>query len=304
MKRTLLSIAISLIIANPAYCQNVQQNESAQSADAPLRLKNQAAASHPDRVSVNMGTSFVTQYISRGVSFSDQPSVQPYVTVQVALPELEGGAITDASVFVGSWNSIQFGEPGVGQANDGAIPGWYETDLYAGASVELDHRWTVSGTYYRYLSPADSFKGYNDLELIVSYDDTALWERTGLPNGFSLSPRVRMVQETGKPGGGDALYIEPRITVGMNVGDGDNPLHLAIPLAAGFSDTYYHAADGSTPAFGFFRTGVTLSGTPLPRTASSLRVSGGIDLWFPNGETLSGLDSTNIVAKLGLDWTL
>jgi hypothetical protein len=59
-----------------------------------------------------------------------------------------------ASVLAGTWNSIQGSKPGLGQPNDGALPGWYETDLYAGASIELDKRWTVSGTYYRYVSPS------------------------------------------------------------------------------------------------------------------------------------------------------
>lgn len=53
-----------------------------------------------------------------------------------------------ASVLAGTWNSIQGSKPGLGQPNDGALPGWYETDLYAGASIELDKRWTVSGTCY------------------------------------------------------------------------------------------------------------------------------------------------------------
>ncbi len=59
-----------------------------------------------------------------------------------------------ASVLAGTWNSILGSKPGLGQPNDGALPGWYETDLYAGASIELDKRWTVSGTYHRYVSPS------------------------------------------------------------------------------------------------------------------------------------------------------
>ena len=59
-----------------------------------------------------------------------------------------------ASVLAGTWNSIQGSKPGLGQPNDGALPGWYETDLYAGASIELDKRWTVSETCYRYVSPS------------------------------------------------------------------------------------------------------------------------------------------------------
>lgn len=59
-----------------------------------------------------------------------------------------------ASVLAGTWNSIQGSKPGLGQPNDGALPGWYETDLYAGASIELDKRSTVSGTCYQYVSPS------------------------------------------------------------------------------------------------------------------------------------------------------
>ena len=59
-----------------------------------------------------------------------------------------------ASVLAGTWNSIQGSKPGLGQPNDGALPGLYETDLYPCASIELDRRWTVSGTCYRYVSPS------------------------------------------------------------------------------------------------------------------------------------------------------
>ena len=159
----ILSVMLSpvLCVALPpaAHAQDVR---SAQGDERPTETMLPEKDDAVERVKVSAGVTAVSQYISRGVSFSDRPSLQPFVSVRVALPELTGGTVTGASVFAGTWNSIQGSKPGLGQPNDGAVPGWYETDLYVGGSIELDKRWTVSGTYYRYVSPSASFTGYND----------------------------------------------------------------------------------------------------------------------------------------------
>jgi len=300
----ILSVMLSpvLCVALPpaAYAQGVR---SAQGDEHPTETMLPEKDDAVERVTVSAGVTAVSQYISRGVSFSDRPSLQPFVSVRVALPELTGGAVTKASVFAGTWNSIQGSKPGLGQPNDGAVPGWYETDLYAGASIELDKRWTVSGTYYRYVSPSASFPGYNDFELIVRFDDRSLWEGIVPLRGFRLSPSLRVTQEAGQPNRADALYVQPSLTIRFDLGDPQEPVGVAIPLVLGFSDSFYRDGRGGNPTFGYFRTGLTVSGKPFARSAKAVTVNGGFDLWRLNGRVASGLKEIEIVGRIGASWT-
>ncbi|OCC23343.1 hypothetical protein MB02_11990 [Croceicoccus estronivorus] len=281
---------------------------AAQESEPPAEIEATAAVTLPDnsvkqsnRLSANVGTGLVTEYISRGVLFAKEVSLQPQITVTLDLPSLEGGAITGANVFVGSWSSIKLGP--VPSGSGGRLTRFYETDLYAGAAIELADRWAVSGTYYRYESLGNSFAGYNDFEVIVSFDDTGMWDNNISP-AFSLSPSLRLVQEAGRPGRKDALYIQPSLTPSFDTRLGNTKINLAFPIVVGLSDEYYDGTDGGKKTFGFFRTGMIVSGKPAPRAAPGLTLSGGFDLWVPNSEVKSGLDQYDVVGRIGLDWSL
>lgn len=293
-------LILSVVVPSTANGQDIRASQGDERPPEVMRIEDEGAV---ERVSVSAGVTAVSQYISRGVSFSDRPSVQPFVSVRVALPELTGGIVTNASVFVGNWNSVQGSKPGLGQPNDGPVPGWYEADLYAGASVELDERWTVSGTYYRYVSPAASFPGYNDFELIIRYDDRSLWEGIVPLRGFRLSPSLRVTQEAGQPNRADALYVQPSLTVRFDLGDPERPVGIAIPLVMGFSDSFYRDNRGGNPTFGYVRTGVTVSGKPFANGEDAVTLNGGFDLWKLNGRVANGLNETEIVGRIGANWT-
>ncbi|MBC7168971.1 hypothetical protein [Phenylobacterium sp.] len=254
------------------------------------------------RFGVDVGAVAVSQYISRGVAFTEEPSLQPYGNIRIDLPELTGGAVTGANLTFGTWGSAQDGPPGLDQANDGDFPGWYEADLYAGAAVQLADRWNGALTYYHYHSPADSFADYGDLELIVGYDDAGRWERVPL-RGFSLNPALRLAHEMSRPNRKDALYIQPSLTPSFGLGAPERNLTVSIPLVAGFSDHYYDAIGGGNADYGFFRTGVAVSMTPFPQALESLSLSGGVDLWFPNDDVANGLDDQELVTRFGVNWS-
>ncbi|WP_338240924.1 hypothetical protein [Aurantiacibacter hainanensis] len=243
----------------------------------------------------------VTEYISRGVMFAEEVSFQPSATISLDVADDKGGLVTDASVFVGTWASVKLGSVPPGPA--GRLTRFYETDLYAGAAIQLVDRWNFSATYYRYESLGDSFEGYNDLEFIATYDDTGEWDGVPLDN-FSLSPSLRLVQEAGRPGRKDALYIQPSVTPSFDTNIAGAPIHVAIPLMIGLSDEYYDGIDGGKETFGFFRTGIVLSGQPAPESLPGLTVSGGVDLWVPNNDVASGLDQYDVVGRIGLTWSL
>ncbi|SMQ57665.1 hypothetical protein SAMN06297468_0009 [Altererythrobacter xiamenensis] len=301
MKRHLLStIAIAPFATGAAIAQESEPVATAEPLP-PAALPESEAPKVDDRVSINVGAGVVTEYISRGVMFAEEVSLQPSVTISLDVADDEGGLITDADVFVGSWASIKLGSVPAGPA--GRLTRFYETDLYAGAAIQLAERWNISATYYRYESLGDSFEGYNDLEMIATYDDTGAWDGVPLEN-FSLSPSLRLVQEAGRPGREDALYIQPSLTPSFDAQIGGEPIHVAIPLMVGLSDEYYDGIDGGKETFGFFRTGLALSGQPARDSLPGLTLTGAVDLWVPNSEVASGIDEYDVVGRIGLNWSL
>lgn len=301
MKRFLLSLALACGASEAVQAQQAAAPEGSQPLPQAIALDETGPREAENRISVSVGTDLVTEYISRGVLFAEEVSLQPYITVTVALPELEGGPITDASAFVGSWGSVKLGSIPPGPA--GGLTRFYETDLYAGAAVELAERWTISATYYRYESLGDSFEGYNDFELIVGYDDSGAWDKIVPLNGFSLAPSLRLVQEAGRPGRKDALYVQPSITPSFDVAIGRRQVRIAIPLMIGLSDEYYDGLEGEKKTFGFFRTGLTASTQLAPEALRAVTINGGIDIWVPNDEVASGLDGFDVVGRVGIGWS-
>lgn len=301
MRRFLSGLALAFGASEAASAQQAAAPEGSQRLPQAIVFDEPEPREAEDRVSVSVGADLVTEYISRGVLFAEEFSLQPSITVTVALPELEGGAITDASAFVGSWGSVKLGSVPPGPA--GSLTRFYETDLYAGAAVELVERWTISATYYRYESLGNSFEGYNDFELILGYDDSGAWDDVAPMDGFTLSPSLRLVQEAGRPGRKDALYVQPSITPSFDVPIGERQVRIAIPLMIGLSDEYYDGVDGEKKTFGFFRTGVTASTQLAPESLPALTINGGIDIWVPNHEVASGLDDYNVVGRVGIGWS-
>lgn len=257
----------------------------------------------PDRISIDAGARLVSQYISRGVAFADEPSFQPYLTLTIALPELTGDLLTNISWFVGNWNSIQSGGPGLGQRSSGRFAGWYEADLYTGVAVELRERWNLSFTYYYYHSPGNSFATYSDLEWILSFDDSGHWEERVPLRDFTLAPALRITQEIGHPRRNDAFYVQPSLTPSFSIGDPDRPIQIRIPLVLGFADDYYRGVDRGDVGFGYFRTGITIAGSPFSLAGKPVTVSGGFDLWLLNDKVANGLDDNEIVGRIGLRWS-
>lgn len=296
MRHFLSGIAIA--ITAPAMAQPQGSQEPAEFATDTLASEQEKPA--PDRVSVNLGAALVSEYISRGIAFAEEPSLQASVTVNLSLPALTGGAITDANAFAGTWNNVKLGS--VEPNETGPLTRFYETDIYAGAAIEIDHRWGISATYYRYESLSDSFEGYNDLELIISFDDSGYWETLEL-NSFSFAPALRLVQEAGRPDHADSLYIQPSLTPSFDAGPGDAPVRISVPLVLGFSDHYFDSEDGGTETFGFFRTGLAATGTPFPQNAPALQMAAGVDVWFLNEDVANGLGGREVVGRVGFNWS-
>jgi len=305
MARIALSLPL-LLMAAPVPAQQQQQGLMPEADEKPSEImvkEKPTQRRQPDRFSIDTGMRVAGQYISRGVAFSEEPSLQPYVTLTIALPELSGGPFEEVRWFVGNWNSFQFGGPGLGQENRGTLSGWYEADLYTGVSAELAPRWSMSAAYYYYHSPAHSFRGYSDFEWIMSYDDTGQWEGILPLKDFTLAPSLRITQEVGRPGRADALYIQPSLTASLNLGREDRPVWFRIPLVLGLSDDYYDSANGGKVTFGYFRTGVTIATPAFELAGNPFMVGGGVDIWMLNDKVVNGLNDNELVWRFGFRWS-
>jgi len=256
------------------------------------------------------GTNFVSAYISRGQVFSSKFSIQPWFEIDVPLSSGEPiGPFRSLSVFFGNWNSIQEGDPGLGQARTGnlrQLDNWYEADLYAGLRAKLGEHWQTSLRFNYYTSPSDSFADIHEIDWRVRYDDAAFWADRGMP-GFSTRPSLRVAKETRDGGGPEQWYFSPALHPSFNLNLGDLPVTVTTPLILGFgADGQYFDADGDEIHFGFFQTGLTLSAPLdlLPDHAGTLSISGGFDAIFVTDEAINfrGND-VEIVGKFGLTYT-
>ncbi|MGJ3242925.1 MAG: hypothetical protein ACFE0O_08230 [Opitutales bacterium] len=262
---------------------------------------------NPRRLNIYFGAQVVSMYIARGLVYSDQPSFQPWVEVDLPLAgeaRSRGGWQT-LHAFFGNWNSLQEGGPGLGQARTGEFvfqDNWYESDLYAGLRARWAEHFTTSLRFNLYHSPSGSFSSIRELDWRISYNDAPFWEnRFGLQ--FGLYPSLRVAKEIADSGGPQQWYLQPSLAPVLSLTD-PVALNIGFPVAAGFGGNgQYVASDGEDRRFGFVQAGLTVE---VPITvASSLpgdwKLSGGATVVFLADRDLSFRgDQLETVFHLGL----
>ncbi|MFP4222509.1 MAG: hypothetical protein ACLFVN_00395 [Phycisphaeraceae bacterium] len=302
------AIAAGIFVGPAAMAQDQEDGEQLPPVVQEETLEVAEEADLPaeeDRWSLWVGGSFASEYISRGLAFSSEPSFQPWAELYYSLETPENAQwLESASLFFGTWNSMQDGDPGLGQQRSGRVSNWYENDLYTGVTANVLENWTTSFAYYYYNSPSDSWDSYHELEWKLSYDDTGMWEDFAL-EGFGLNPGVRLTHEISRPNTEDAFYAQLSLEPSFQASGGSQPLTVSVPLVVGLADGYYTNAQGGDETYGYFLTGLKAS-TPLdvlPEDAGALTLHGGVDVWFLPTDVANGLDeSTEVVGKIGMTW--
>ncbi len=211
----------------------------------------------------DLGVNEVTQYVSRGLIFENQGAItQPYADLYIRLYQ-GTGFIDKVTVNLGIWDSFHSrhtdagavtGTPGVSSSRF-----WYESDITAGVSVTFLKNFTITPSYYTFLSPNEGFSQYQGLNLKLAYDDTDLL------HDFALHPEVTVMWEIdGKAGTGGSrgVYYEVGIAPGHAI---TKDLTFTLPVTAGFgSHNFYGRVDesGNTTTqdnFGYLSVGANLS---------------------------------------------
>ncbi|HEX7010929.1 MAG TPA: TorF family putative porin, partial [Phycisphaeraceae bacterium] len=225
-----------------------------------------AAAAGPNtgKIHLEMGASVVTEYWFRGIGQENEGLIlQPYATVGVDL--LENDDFTLGG-FVGTWNSIHDSTPG---------DAWFESDFTVGLSAGLSDNLTLDVAYVNLYNPAGGDSFAEEVDLVLSYDDTELAQKFSIPLGdgedpptlglpFPLQPHVAMAFEI--DGGSDAgenkgIYLELGIEPQFSLVESESyPVTLSTPMTVGLSlDDYYENAQGEDDTFGYFDAGLVLS---------------------------------------------
>lgn len=263
------------------------------------------------RWNLYFGVDVVSQYVSRGLVFLPEPSLQPWLEVDVPLcPDAPpGSARSRLSVFGGTWNNINAGSPQSIITPEGErveVRDWYEADAYIGLRFGLGERASSSLRYNFYASPSDSFETIQEIDWRLSFDDSPLWTWT-VPGGREVGvyPSLRVTAELSDPGGREGWYVQPSLTPTWR--SGTWPLSIEVPLVLGFGGGgQYVTSGGDERLFGFFQTGLHASADLdlIPEWPGSISLSAGIDLNVLSDSDLGyENDSTEWVGSVSLSYS-
>ncbi len=206
----------------------------------------------------DLGVNFVSQYISRGVVLENQDVIaQPYADLYFKLYEGDG-FLNKVSLNLGLWSSIHSKGTDHGAIGGGSTgtQSWYEFDYTVGLAMTFAKNWTLTPSFYAFLSPNDGFSDFYGLNLNLAYNDSELWG-----NGFALNPYVTVLfelQNKAGTGSGEGVYYEVGVTPTKTFG----PVTLSLPIKAGFgSNDFYGSLNPATgsidnEAFGYVSAGL------------------------------------------------
>lgn len=200
----------------------------------------------------DLGVNFVSEYISRGIVLENQGIIaQPYLNLYFSLYKGEG-FINAVSLNLGLWSSINSHKTGA----DTTTSAWYEFDYTGGLAVTFAKNFTLTTSYFEFISPADAFTTARSINLNLAYDDSDLL------GAFALKPHIAVLFEvdghagTSSPGGADGIYYEFGIAPSVAlIKDGSFPVTLTVPVNVGFGNNSFYADSG----YGYTSAGLNVA---------------------------------------------
>lgn len=252
--RTALAFVLAILAAGPLCAQvRLYVEPTKQLEPSPAMPAAEDESSKPWSLEINLDWTSV--YADRGYNTVNQGViVQPSVEFDYTIVDQGGFTITP---YVGSWHNITSERIG-----DGSPRWWAEADVYPGlkfgyANFELD-------IYYNLMTyPNRSSGQQEEIDVALSYDDSAMWESSRWFAGFQ--PHVGIYMEIRDLDDEDCnqyleLGLEP---TAKPINLGKWPVTLSLPLLLGTSpDSYYTSDDGHNEFFGYVSAGLKAS-TPI-----------------------------------------
>ncbi|MBM4265583.1 MAG: hypothetical protein FJ144_03035 [Deltaproteobacteria bacterium] len=219
-------------------------------------------------VSFAMGVDITTAYYFRGIVQEKYGFIaQPWGEVTFTLWEAEENSnsfVTDFTGTLGTWNSVQSNK--TGSPMDGTGPGnWYESDIYGGFGIGMEHGLGLGVNYIAYTSPNNAFGTVQELDADISWDDSTLYGGEMQNLGFGINPYALFAFELDKNSfplhDEEGIYVEVGAEPSVELmSDSDYPIGIGVPLTVGLSLSDYYAVSGvSDDTFGFFQAGLSTS---------------------------------------------
>jgi hypothetical protein len=195
----------------------------------------------------DIGVTFVTEYISRGLVLENQGVIaQPYLDLYFKLYE-GTGFINKVQLNVGLWSSIHSHVQPDGSTD--TTRNWYEFDYTPGIAITFAKNFTFTASYFEFDSPSSSFDTARSLNFNLAYDDTDLL------GAFALHPHVTYLREITAPGFAGLAPNGNYYEIGLAPGHTFGIVTLTIPLTLGLgSEGFYHS-----DTYGYFAAGAQLS---------------------------------------------
>ncbi|MFT3787806.1 MAG: hypothetical protein QM770_16820 [Tepidisphaeraceae bacterium] len=230
----------------------------------------EAAKPNTGALTFGLDTTLTTAYFFRGYNQEDGGIIlQPNVNVSFLAVDTDD---VDVSLKVGSWNSFHSQRTaGTGM--------WYESDLYAIATVALSNGLSFNVGYTDYTYPDPSFKSIQELGISTVYDYTKLLPESvkGLGGTVSLATYKEIDDGNGSEDWYWEVGVNPSYSVDVDVpGMGKPTLTFPITLGGSF-DGYYAKSDGSNNVLGYLDVGVAAAcplGVPSKYGTWTLTVRG------------------------------
>jgi hypothetical protein len=301
--------------------QFLRQRWSVLAALAPLVVLASSAAAqtpagstdsndpNPGNLTATASFDTVSTYMFRGIrQNSTGIALWPVVDVGIALHSGDGG-LKNATVNVGSWNSLNTGDTG-GDGPTGKL--WYESDFYTTLNVGFGGGTTLAATYTAYTSPNNAFTTVKEISFKLAVDDSTYLGKAALKPyalvgfEFDTSPGVGQADGGSKAGrylelGAAPGYSWPRASVAV-------PVKLGLSLA-----NYYELNTGTADApvfedhrFGYFSVAGQVT-VPLGGTTrfGAWNVHGGLEFQALGKTTkaFNGGDGSRVIGSAGIGFS-
>lgn len=271
------------------FCASLNFTVMAQEVPAETPEQKKEEFSLKQRLSGSLTIDIFSDYYFRGTLQENQGViVQPALDLTLNLLKTETFALQSLDIVFGSWNSLHSGPSGTGgETTDPRM--WYESDFYAGISIDFLEYLNLTTSYYAYASPNDSFETSEELLFELSLNDEALWgEWFG---GIQPSIVLAVELENTAFGKNEGVYLGLLFEPEIFAYEGDAfSFSLTLPVTFGFSlSDYYEDEEGDNDDFfGYVDVGIN-GALPLGFIHSSLEnweISAGVHGMYLGSDNL------------------
>jgi len=314
--RTRLRRGVLLLVALPLGAAAEEPLILPPAGEPPARVEREELLREEERKRIDFyaGSSVVSKYVARGLVFLDEPSLQPWLEVDVAFlhflaPGTRPPLADRISAFAGLWGNVSLSGRDDGLARTGraaVLRDWYEADAYAGLRFLIADHVSTSLRYNYYSSPSGSFADIHEIDWRVLMDDRPVWTRLGVLEDVGLFPGLRIAKEIVDQGGPENWYFQPSLTPTWRIQGLPVPVTVEVPLILGFgADGQYLGVDGDEHGFGFFQTGIAVAADLdlLPERAGAITVSLAFDyIRLSDSDLGLGGDPDQTVVRGGLSY--